>query len=229
MASQVKVPAARLADYERDGRSAAYHRAQIRESFGFRVATRADESDLGEWLVGEVCPLDNHPDVLTDALLVECRAQRLEPPGRVGRIVASARTKFEKQFADQTLARLSTVQVEALERIVHDATETGLLAELKGDPGQLGLETLLREIDKLATVRTLDIPADLFLGVTPKTVEAWRSRAARAYRSDLLASTLPVRVTLAAALCWSRRTEINDALVDLLLGLVLVLREVQAK
>jgi TnpA family transposase len=220
VASQVKVLAAQLADYEWDGRSATYHRAQIRESFGFRVATRADESDLAEWLVSEVCPLDNHPDVLTDALLGECRARWLEPPGRVERIVASARTKFEKQFANQTLARLSAVQVEALERIVHDATETGLLAELKGDPGQLGLETLLREIDKLAIVRALDIPADLFLGVTSKTVEAWRSRAARAYRSDLLTSPLPVRVTLTAALCWSRRTEITDALVDLLLGLV---------
>jgi hypothetical protein len=49
------------------------------------------------------------------------------------RIVASARTKFEKQFANQTLGRLPAVQVEALERIVHDATETGLLAELTGD------------------------------------------------------------------------------------------------
>lgn len=37
-----------------------------------------------------------------------------------------------------------------------------LLAELKADPGQVGLETLLQEIDKLAAVRALGLPPGLF-------------------------------------------------------------------
>ena len=37
-------------------------------------------------------------------------------------------------------------------------------AELKADPGQLGLETLLGEIDKLTAVRALGLPAELFAG-----------------------------------------------------------------
>ena len=58
-------------------------------------------------------------------------------------------------------------RVEALERLVDEASETGLLVELKSDPGQLGLETLLREISKLTMVRALNIPADLFEHVSP--------------------------------------------------------------
>jgi TnpA family transposase len=94
------------------------------------------------------------------------------------------------------------------------------LAELKSDPGQVGLETLLREIDKLAAVRGIDLPAGLFADASEKLVEAWRARAARSYPSDLRAAEPPLRLTLLAALCWLRASEITDALVDLLIGLV---------
>ncbi len=96
----------------------------------------------------------------------------------------------------------------------------GLLAELKADPGQVGLETLLREIDKLTAVRALGLPAGLFADASEKLVEAWRARAARSYPSDLRAAPLPVRLTLLTALCWVRAAEITDALVDLLIGLI---------
>jgi hypothetical protein len=46
-----------------------------------------------------------------------------------------------------------------LEALVVDGSETGLLADLKADPGQLGLETFLREITKLGMVRALSLPA----------------------------------------------------------------------
>ena len=147
VAVQVKVAAERLVGYEWDSRSATYHRAQIRESFGFRVYTRADEVDLAAWLSREVCPIDSRQDTLVEALRRECRARRLEPPGRIDRIIGSARNSFEVQFSNRTLARLDAGQIDALERLVADATETGLLADLKSDPGQLGLETLLREIN----------------------------------------------------------------------------------
>ncbi len=52
-------------------------------------------------------------------------------------------------------------------------------------------------------------------------MSAWRARAARSYPSDLQAAPAPVRLTLVAALCWTRVAEITDALVDLLCALVL--------
>jgi len=42
----------------------------------------------------------------------------------------------------------------------------------------------------------------------------------RAYPSDLLDAPRTVRLTLLAALCWTRQSEITDALVDLLIGLI---------
>ena len=95
----------------------------------------------------------------------------------------------------------------------------GLLAELKADPGQVGLETLLREIDKLAAVRALGLAGRTCLRTA---LRSWcgpggLARAGRTRRTcgD---DAAPVRLTLLAALCSARTAEITDALVDLLIG-----------
>lgn len=220
VARQVGVPASDLGGYVWDGRTSSDHRVQIRNSFGFRICTRADELALIGWLTDEACPGDQRTATLVTALLGRCRSLRIEPPGRTDRIVGSARNTFEKMFCEQTIGRLNPVCIGSLEALVVDASETGLLADLKSDPGQLGLETLLREITKLGMVRALNLPAGVFAGVSTRTIESWRARAARAYPSDLLSSTQPVRITLISVLCATRETEITDALVDLLIGLV---------
>jgi hypothetical protein len=74
----------------------------------------------------------------------------------------------------------------------------GVLAELKEDPGQLGLETLLREVGKLRRVRAVGLPADVFADASDKLTAAWRARAARVYPSDFRAAPRPVRLTLLA-------------------------------
>lgn len=95
-----------------------------------------------------------------------------------------------------------------------------MLAELKADPVRVSLDTLLREVDKLGRVRAIGLPDGLFEGASEKLVEAWRARAARSYPSDLRSSPRPVRLTLLAALCWSRIAEVTDSLVDLLIAVV---------
>ncbi|AJF63792.1 hypothetical protein SVTN_04440 [Streptomyces vietnamensis] len=48
VADPVKVPAADSAKYTLVGRTAEYHRKQIREALGFRPSTVADERALGD-------------------------------------------------------------------------------------------------------------------------------------------------------------------------------------
>ncbi|RCW46021.1 hypothetical protein DFQ14_102323 [Halopolyspora algeriensis] len=86
--------------------------------------------------------------------------------------------------------------------------------------GQVGLETVLAEIDKLTSVRQLGLPGGLFTDASEKLVAAWRARAMRSHPSGLRESPREVWLTLLAALCWMRQSEIADALVDLLIELV---------
>jgi len=60
----------------------------------------------------------------------------------------------------------------------------------------------------------------LFEGVSEKVLEAWRAQAMRIYPSDFAAPPEPIRLTLLAALCWVRKAEMIDGLVELLIQLV---------
>ncbi|MGH9071559.1 MAG: Tn3 family transposase, partial [Acidimicrobiales bacterium] len=169
-------------------------------------------------------PNEVSDQALVQALLARCRTQRIEPPGRVDRIVAGARTAASAAFAYQTLSRLPTEVAERLETLARPAVGedggTGLLAEIKADPAQLGLESFLSEVDKLVRLRALRLPLDLFAGSSDRIVDAWRARAAAEYPSDLATHPKEVRLTLLAALCHRRVTELTDSLIDLLIGLV---------
>ncbi|MFC4128260.1 DUF4158 domain-containing protein [Nocardia rhizosphaerae] len=98
MAEQLKVDPIELDAYPWSGRSAKYHREQIREEFGFRGFSVGDEDKLARWLAAEVCPVELREEQLREALLVRCRVERIEPttPGRIERLIGSARRRWHE-------------------------------------------------------------------------------------------------------------------------------------
>ncbi len=165
---------------------------------------------------------------MREALLARCRSEHIEPPGRIERIIGAARSAASDRFCATTAARLGPAAADRLEQLVADRGEEddeggggrGVLGELKADPGQVSLDSLLAEVDKLERIRSLGLPAGLFAGAPDPVVGAWRARAALEYPSDLRERPRPVRLTLLAALCWTRTGEITDGLVELLIGVV---------
>jgi TnpA family transposase len=228
MAQQLDVAVGELDRYDWTGRSIKYHRAQIREAFGFREPTVADENHWTVWLRSQVCPVELSEDRVRDALFSRCRSEQIEPPAdaRIRRLLGTARARQEADFTARTMTRLSVPSVERLEELIAEPESEvfgpggGFLAELKADPGRVGLKTLLEEIEKLERVRAIGLANDLFADTSERQVAAWRARAAMLYPSDLRAAPQPVRLTLLAVLCWARTTEITDGLVDLLNELV---------
>ncbi|MFC9219753.1 Tn3 family transposase [Streptomyces hygroscopicus] len=197
--------------------------------FGFRECAVEDQAQLAEWLTGELCGVELSRDRLAEAVVARCRKDRLEPPApaKVTRLVASAVKTFEERFCRTTTDRLSAVTRSRLDDLVAEEDGEGsegggrtFFTELKADPGALGLESLLTEVNKLQRVRQPELPPELFGDVSEKLVSAWRARAAKEYPSDLLAASDPVRYTLLATLCHVRQTEITDSLVDLFIQLV---------
>jgi hypothetical protein len=232
MARQVQVPAAEFSRYQFTGRTFENHVAQIRAQFGYRESTRADEDRLAAWLAAEVCPSELAQARQKEAVLARCRSERVEPPGRIERIISSANTVADAQFVADTVARLACAPgvSDALMAIiaarVDDQNDTvagrrSFFTELKADPGKLGLETVLAEITKLMRVRAVGLPPDLFADVAEKRITVWKDRAMAEYPSSLRHDHPPqVALTLLAVLCWCRMTEITDSLVVLFTDLV---------
>lgn len=67
LAEQVRVPVTDFATYGWVGRTIEYHRAQVREAFGFREAARRDESNLTVWLGQEVALTETSDQALMEA------------------------------------------------------------------------------------------------------------------------------------------------------------------
>ncbi|MEU1711126.1 DUF4158 domain-containing protein [Streptomyces sp. NPDC005706] len=170
VARQVQVPAAELDAYEWTGRTVEYHRAQIRGHLGFRECSVADADKLTGWLAEHVACKERRPEQVRVELLARCRTESIEPPtpGRCDRIVGAA-----LRTAEETLT--ARISVESIERIValaagadqEDDTVPGeagtgegedgppVLGKIKEAPGNVSLETMLTEIDKLLAVRAL--------------------------------------------------------------------------
>ena len=98
VARQVGVDPAELRGYDWSGRSAERHRGQIRRLFGFRRFSEDDEVKLAGWLADEVAAVELADERLREALLARCRAERIEPPARVDRILGAARAAVAERF-----------------------------------------------------------------------------------------------------------------------------------
>ena len=76
VAEQVGVDPRQVASYEWASRTATRHRSQIREVFGFREFTRADEVRLSTWLTAEVLPFEPREGAVREALLDRVRSEQ---------------------------------------------------------------------------------------------------------------------------------------------------------
>ena len=156
----------------------AYHRAQIRAHLGFRECSVADADKLTEWLTGNVCEVERHPELVRDELLVRCRAERIEPPaaGRVDRIVRSALHQAEQALTARIVARLPVDVAGRLRALIavevpdDDTGEDAVLSLIKSVPGNVSLDSMLTEIRKLRAVRAIGLPGDLFTDVASRVV-----------------------------------------------------------
>lgn len=188
LARQVDVPVdlEQYLQYDWRGRSIKYHRAQVRDFFGFHEATVADGQALTDWLCAEQVPYDYNLDVLKAAAYGWLRTQKIEPPtpSRLDRLVRAAIHAYEQHLYATILERLpaasqtglqALIDPPALGTTVADAADPAQAGHtywhtIKADPGRPGLESLLKETGKLLRLRQLDLPADLFRDVAPRVL-----------------------------------------------------------
>src|SRR3954454_9110620 len=158
-------------------------RAEIRALFAFREATIADAEALGIWLRDYAVAETRDIGRLAAALEERCRAIAIEPPtaDRIERIVRAAIHAHEERFAATIHARLSLEARERLDALLHPArtAEDGrdvvepvggaraVLNFVRGEPGRASVNSVKRELERLAVIRGLALPGGLFDDALP--------------------------------------------------------------
>src|SRR5271165_6135636 len=222
--------------FDSGDRTLERQRAEIRGLFGFREATLADAAALREWLRDDMVAQFRDHDRLTAELEARCRALRIEPPtpDRVARIVRGAVRAYEDRFATAVHGRLPPEVRAKLDALLHPAPgrsaddvdepsppgARALLNFVCGDPGRASVDSVMRELERLETIRAIGLPADLFARVLPHEVELYRQRVAVQPPSDLRRLPDAVRITWLAAFTHLRGRALTDSLVELLVETV---------
>jgi TnpA family transposase len=236
IAQQVDVGPETWEQYDWHGRSIEYHRAQLRQQFGFREASGADGEGLRTWLCDHVLCTTHRVEHVREAFYQRCRDIHIEPPTpeRTERLIRSAFHQFETRFSEQVLHHLLPATRQKLDALLAadeppaDAAPTAepsiadqaVLHELRADSGRASLENLLRAITNLERVRDLDLPLALLNHLGPKVLQTYRQRVAVEAPYELRRHPEALRMTLLAIFCHCRRRELTDTLVDVLLELI---------
>jgi len=233
VAEQVDAVSDQFDDYDWCGSTIKRHRTSIRSFLGYREATVRDGDELIEWLVQ--CINANGVKHIEEFAYGRLRELRIEPPtpDRFERIIRSAVHIHEQRLYEKVIGRLTPETQRKFDAILSttrieddshdegsDAWETSTFAEFRKDPGPTGLESVLAEVAKLALIREIGLPTDLFQNTSPRVVQVYRQRATTEKPRELRRHPKPVRYTLLSAFCWMRGMEIIDSLVDLVIQVV---------
>ncbi len=225
LAQQTKVPASALGAYDWNGRTIKYHRSDIRALFGYQEVTVESTEAVMGWLGEHVLPQERHPERILEAAMQRFRLLKLEPPTpeRLTRMIRSALRAFEENFGQGLFAQLSPETRRRLDGLLElpspEAAGVPLHA-LRADPGSASVKTLEEELDKLALLKSLELPPGLFDKLSLRIVEGLRRRALVEEVHELRRHPAPWRMTVVAAFCHVRTGELTDTLSDLLVDMV---------
>ena len=223
--------------FDTGDRTLERQRAEIRILFDFREAMVADAAALGTWLCDHAVAQSRDHDRLAAELEARCCALRIEPPtpDRVERIVRGAVRAYEDHFTAAIHGRLAAEVRDRLDALLRPAAAAtsdddeaesptpgarALLNFVRGDPGRASVDSVMRELERLETIRAIGLPADLFARVLPHEVELYRQRVAVQPPSDLRRLPDAVRITWLAAFTHLRGRALTDSLVELLVETV---------
>lgn len=160
LAAQVGVPADLLEGYEWTGRTGRRHRRLVLDHLAVTPFDNVAEAKFRRWISGDLLPREPAPSALDGEVSGWFARERVNRPGayQLDRILRSARATYDDAGLQRVADRLDAGMRERLDALLADAGDGIGFTRLAADPGRVGLESLLTEIDKLELLRRLALP-----------------------------------------------------------------------
>lgn len=151
------------------------------------------------------------------------------PGGKLVFHVFGALAEFERDLIrERTRAGLTAARVRgrkggrprAMNELQIDMARSLLADRTRPIAGRPSVKSVQEELEKLALIRGLELPSDLFHDVSPQEIELYRQRVAVEAPYELRRHAAAVRHSWLAAYAYLRGRQLTDTLVDLLIDTV---------
>jgi len=222
LAEQIGVPADELSGYDFGGRTARRHCAEILQYLGYRRMTRVDREMLSFWIIGELCPSGQSVGAMLEAVFLWCRDRNIYGPSakELERLVRSQRQQYLDGWFHELSGALPPETVAAMESSLADAEGPTGFNAMKADAGRATLDNILEVTARLAFIRKLNLPRNMFSNINSAWIEHVARRVSGEKASEMRRHTPARQLALYAVYLMARETAMTDAMVDLLLETV---------
>lgn len=202
-------------------------KAEIRTLYGRRLWRQTDEQQLTLWT--ESVPLarmlseSDLPGIL-DEFLKERQLEPL-PEKQRHRLIQRLQSLGETRLQQRVVSALSDASKAKLDEWVKASPETeeastSFFSQLKQDAGKPSIKSVDAELEKLAAIRALELPGNLFQDLSLTQLKTYRLRAAKESSWDMRRHPAPIRYTLLGIYAQQRQAEVIDNLLELLIHLI---------
>lgn len=180
--------------------------------------TRGDRETLSCWIIGELCPSGQSVSAMLEAVFLCCRDRNIYGPSskELERLVRSQRQQYLDGWLQEVSAALPPETVAAMESSPADAEGPTGLNAMKGDAGRATLDNILEVTARLAFIRKLNLPRNMFSNINPTWIEHVARRVSGEKASEMRRHTETRQLALYAVYLMARETAMTDAMVELL-------------
>jgi len=213
-----------IKEYEWDGRTAKRHKLEILEYLGIRKSNDEDRTEYKEWLTSELIPKISNIKELAARSEVWFLQHKLVLPteSTLERLIRSAIKAHEERIFELITDELSEKCVEEIDSFLAEerGKEKITFSKIKSDPGKIGINSVVKETDKLRFIYSLNLPDKALKQLNSKTLSTYKMRVASQSAWETKRHKPTTRYALVAIFLFLRKAEIIDGLVELLIQIV---------
>lgn len=213
-------------DFGFQGRTIKRYRIQIRKYLGFKKWNKQYRNEIVTWIQNNISPGHFKNEHLKESILKYFKEIKIEPPRKIilERIISSAVKMWEdsafKKISDQIPIESKKEMDLILGNDSSDNNDTILFRQLKTDPDNASLQSILDESAKLECIRKINLSQELFKGFPYSLFKKYRDRIITEPIREIRRHPSNIRYALFAIFLYLRGREITDDLVELLIQLV---------
>ena len=202
------------------GRSVESQRRDIKRMTGFKNSTLSDQRKIKNLAIKELqVGLDNTRILVFLKQKFHERKLILPSTKTIEEMASAIEFKLEESFFKLVLKSLPKKSRNKVDSLI-SGDEILSLANLKQDPGKIGIKTLQREAQKMQVLKSIGLPDDLFENVSKPYLSKLKSRLASESLYEVKRHPDSIKYALMGVFVHIRIGEITDALVDLLIQLI---------